>query len=82
MKAKTTDNYGKPRQLYLDRIAAMDEKALRAEANNKIWLSAYANNNARSDFHWQCDAVYDECKKRDRLDIYTEEHAALSEQAR
>lgn len=41
-----------------------------------IWLSAYASNNPRSDYHWQCDACYDECKKRGKEDIYNRAHKA------
>ncbi len=53
------DNYGKPKSLYFERILAMDEEQLHREAKQKIWLSAYANNNPRSDYHWQVDAIYD-----------------------
>ena len=29
------------------------------ETERMIWLSAFANNNPRSDYHWRCDACYD-----------------------
>jgi hypothetical protein len=70
MRNPSVDNYGKPKQLYFDRLAAMDEKALFEECKLKIWLSAYANNNPRSDYHWQVDACGDECDRRGRKDIY------------
>lgn len=76
------DNKGEPRQKYADKLAAMDEDQLREQANRYIWLSAYANNNSRSDYHWMCDAVYDELKARDRLVIYNEEYEKLTEHLR
>ena len=50
------DNYSKPRQNYADRISAMTDEELLKETESTIWLSAYANNNPRSDYHWQADA--------------------------
>jgi hypothetical protein len=76
------DNYGKPKQNFLDELAKMDEGELRKTCNTMIWLSAYANNNPRSDYHWQCDACYDECHQRGKVDIYSEEHAKLVQAAR
>lgn len=67
-----TDNSGKPRQLYACSLAKMDETEFRKEAEMKIWLSAYASNNRRSDYHWQCDACYDEAQRREKPEIYTE----------
>lgn len=65
------DNYGRPRWQYLVKIAHMDDQELEAEAENIIWMSAFANNNPRSDFHWQADAIYDECADRNKREIYT-----------
>lgn len=76
------DNSGKPRSEYIDRLKAMTDEELRAETNRKIWLSAYASNNQRSDYHWQCDATYDECGRRGKPNIYVEEHTKLVEEAR
>lgn len=59
------DNYGKPKQEYVDRIAAMSDGDLEKETEHKIWLSGYANNNPRSDYHWHVDVCYVECEKRD-----------------
>jgi hypothetical protein len=72
------DNYGKPRQNYADRIAAMDDTAFMKEAEQAIWLSAYAANNLRSDYHWHADACYDEAKRRDNPDLYTRAHRRAS----
>lgn len=64
MQFEGKDNYGKPKSEYLARIAAMSDSELERETEQKIWLSSYAGNNLRSDYHWQCDACYVECEKR------------------
>lgn len=64
------DNYGKPRQGYADQLAALDEDGFLKEAEMSIWLSAYASNNPRSDYHWQADACYKEAQRRGRSDLY------------
>lgn len=64
------DNYGKPKSEYLARLAAMTDAELYKESTSKIWLSAYANNNPRSDFHWHADAIYDEWESRGKLAEY------------
>lgn len=75
------DNYGKPRQQYFDKIAAMTDDELHRETRQKIWLSAYASNNPRSDYHWQVDALYDEWVRRGKPEgysaAYEEEYHAL-----
>ena len=70
MKYEGKDNYGKPKSEYLEKLAGMDDDGLFAETKDKIWLSAYANNNPRSDYHWHADACYDECAKRGKPEIY------------
>lgn len=60
------DNQRKPRIAYFDKVAKLDNAALEKETKQKIWLSAYANNNPRSDYHWHVDILYDECEKRDK----------------
>lgn len=76
------DNYGNLKQVYLDKLASMTDDELREACNQMIWLSAYANNNPRSDYHWQCDACCDECHERGKSDIYAQEHAKLVAEAR
>ena len=66
------DNDGKPRQDFANTIAALSDAELMAQAEKKIWLSAYANNNPRSDYHWQADACYDEAHRRGRPELYTQ----------
>jgi len=63
-------NYGKPKSQYLDKLSTMTDEEILDECDSKIWLSSYAANNPRSDYHWQCDACYDECRKRDKVRIY------------
>ena len=75
------DNYCKPREEYISKLAAMTDVELRKECNSKIWLSAYANNNPRSDYHFQCDYCYDECVRRDKVNIYSEELVKLMKEA-
>jgi hypothetical protein len=64
------DNYGHPKQEYIDSLESMTDDALLEETKSKIWLSDYASNNPRSDFHWHADACYDECKRRGKTEIY------------
>ena len=81
MNYEGNDNYGKPKSEYLAELAAMSDQDLRKACDQMIWLSAYANNNPRSDYHWQCDACYDECKRREKPEIYSRAHAQLMAQA-
>jgi hypothetical protein len=64
-KYSGNDNYKRPKADYLAKLTAMDNKKLFEETKSMIWLSAYAHNNIRSDYHWQCDACYDEWIKRE-----------------
>lgn len=65
------DNCGKPRQQFADKIAAMSDDNFVTEAEKTIWLSAYASNNPRSDYHWQASACYGEAKARGKPELYT-----------
>jgi hypothetical protein len=66
------DNYGKPKQAFADRLAAASDDEYLKIAEEYIWLSAYANNNSRSDYHWMCDATYDEAKRRGKPELYSQ----------
>lgn len=68
---KGKDNYKRPRQEFADSIAAMDDEAFVKRAETVIWLSAFANNNPRSDYHWQADACYSESKRRGNPELYS-----------
>lgn len=58
------DNYGKPKIDYLNKLKEMTIEQLKKETKDKLWLSAYAHNNPRSDYHWNVDACYDELMNR------------------
>jgi hypothetical protein len=75
---KGKNNHGKPRQKFADMLAACDEEEYLTIAENRIWLSAYAANNPRSDYHWQCDAVYDEAQRRGKPELYSQAHRKAS----
>jgi hypothetical protein len=72
------DNYGKPRQEFADRLAKANDAEFLKVAEQFIWLSAYAANNPRSDYHWMCDATYDEAKRRGKPELYDQAHKAAS----
>jgi hypothetical protein len=71
-------NYGQPRQDFADKLARLTDEAFEDEAKSRIWLSAYANNNPRSDYHWQADACYDEAMRRGKSELYTSAHRRAS----
>jgi len=75
---KGNDNYDKPKTEYLEKLVAMDREELFEETKNKIWLSAYAANNSKSDYHWQCTACYEVAKKFE--DLYDLAHKSVSKQ--
>jgi hypothetical protein len=67
---KGKDNYGKPKQDFADELAAGSDVDYLRVAEEYIWLSAYANNNPSSDYHWKADACYDEAKRRGKPELY------------
>ena len=77
-KYQGKDNYGNPKSAYLAKIRAMSDGELYRETKDKIWLSAYASNNPRSDNHWQCDATYDEWVYRGKVEEYNKAHKEVS----
>ena len=62
-------NYA-PRQDFADKLAEANEDELARICGEYIWLSAFASNNANSDYHWMVDAAYYECKRRGQAEIY------------
>ena len=74
------DNYGKPRQKFADMLAALDDEAFVKQAEKSIWLSAYAGNNPRSDYHWHAAACYKEARRRNKPDLYRRAYARASAQ--
>jgi hypothetical protein len=64
---------------YVEKLHEMDDEKLYDACKETIWLSAYAHNNPRSDFHWMCDACYDECRRRGKADqIYKKAYDVVS----
>lgn len=72
------DNHGKPRQEFADQLAAAGEGQYLELAERYIWLSAYAGNNPRSDYHWQCDAAWAEAKRRGKPGLFERAHRHAS----
>lgn len=64
------DNSGRPTSEYVAKIAALDDDGFVKEVAHRCWLSAYAANNPRSDYHWQADACYDEAERRQKPWLY------------
>lgn len=62
---------GYTKEEYAAKLQTMSDDELLKEAEQFIWLSAYANNNPRSAYHWMCDMTYDEAKRRGKEDIYS-----------
>ena len=77
---KGNDNYGNPKSDYLEKLTGMTDKELASECGKIIWLSAYANNNPRSDYHWQGDACYDETKHRNKVYLYDNAYKSISQE--
>lgn len=65
------DNAPAKQAEYKAKPETMSDAELLEEAGKKIWLSAYANNNPISCYHWQCDATYDESARRGKPEIYS-----------
>ncbi len=72
------DNYGQPRQAFANKLAAATDDNFITIAEEYIWLSAYASNNPRSDYHWQADICYDEAKRRGNPGLYVTAHKRAS----
>lgn len=60
------------------KLKKMNDDQLFSHCEQFIWLSAYAANNPRSDYHWLCDAGYHECHDRDKIDLYSRAHDRAS----
>lgn len=70
LRLEGKDNSGNPRQTFADKLANLNQPNFLSEAETYIWLSAYAANNPRSDYHWMCDACYDEAIRRGKPELY------------
>jgi hypothetical protein len=63
---------------YVARLQQLDEHDLLCECEKIVWFSSFANNNPISDYHFMCYACYDECKARNRMDIYNRAHEKMA----
>ncbi|MGG0308285.1 hypothetical protein ABEY43_07275 [Priestia megaterium] len=76
-KYEGKDNYGKPKMDYVDKVSKMTNEELFEETKSKIWLSTYASNNPRSDYHWNIDVCYDQWVERGNVDNYEKAYNKL-----
>lgn len=72
------DNYGNPKENYIYKIGLMDDEKLIKETETMIFLSAFASNNPKSDYHWMCDVTYREWQLRGKVKNYEIAHANVS----
>jgi hypothetical protein len=72
------DNYGNPKSEFIQMLTTLSDDEFEKKTKDKIWLSAYANNNPRSDYHWQADACYDEAERRGKPQLYKRAWCAAS----
>jgi hypothetical protein len=68
-------------QEYIEKLKNMTDDELVNEVEQKVWLSAYANNNPRSIYHKECDATSEECFSRRKPWLYSKGFNAAYESA-
>jgi hypothetical protein len=73
------DNYGKPWAEYIEKVAQMTDEQIVEECEQKIWLSAFAANNPRSDYHTHVDILWAECHHRGKEELYSRGYEQASE---
>ena len=78
MKNKDKLNSHGDKSAWQEKLAAMTDEELFKHCEKHIWLSAYAANNPRSDYHFLCDAGYGECARRGNPEIYDKAHEQAS----
>jgi hypothetical protein len=76
------DNAPEKQAAYKIRIEGLTDDQITAELDMKLWLSAFANNNPISCYHWQTDALYSECERRGKPKLYSRAHAKLMRECR
>lgn len=79
LKGRT--NHSVPCQHFADSIGASDDEQFVQTATEIIWLSAYASNNTRSDYHWQASACYYEAQRRGKPELYQQAYDEARKQA-
>jgi len=73
IKFSGNDNFGVPKIEYIEKLRKMSNEELFKETKYLIYLSAYANNNPRSDYHWKVEACYGVLEEK-RLKDYDRIH--------
>ncbi len=58
------------KEQYIAHLRTLSDDKLGEECEHKIWLSAYAANNPKSDYHWHADECYTESQERTDKGIY------------
>ena len=69
IKLKGSGNY-RPRQEFADELFKLSDEEYVTVCERYIWLAAYAANNPVSDYHWMCDACYQEAQRRGKPELY------------
>lgn len=75
------NTYGSRRDWRENKLPGMSDEELERHCESYIYFSAYAHNNPTSDYHFLCDAGYDECKRRGRPEIYKRAYEAARRSA-
>ena len=65
-------------QAFQTKLATVTHKELFGLCREYIWLSAYASNNPKSNYHRMCDATYDRCQSLGVPVLYSYAHKVVS----
>ena len=63
---------------YVAKLQQLDELDLFRECEKMVFFSSFANNNPISDYHFMYYACHDECKARNRMDIYNRAYKKMA----
>ncbi len=55
---------------FSEKLATFTHQELYEACKQYIWLSAYASNNPRSNYHRMCDACYSKCSQLGLTELY------------
>jgi hypothetical protein len=65
--------------VYIEGLKKLPDDILYDVCKDMIWFSSCSSSSGGSDFHWMCDACFEECKRRGKDDLYQKAHKAISE---
>lgn len=57
-------------QNFLKEIENLTDEELQDKCEHYIWMSGYAANNQRSNYHRMVDALYSKCSREGKVNIY------------